>query len=72
MEEIPFFRGYALDTIFCQVGRVVHSHQPGQVSAGAHLLVDLIGDLPRFIPFRNIWLDFGGNPFSDFGTEGSM
>jgi hypothetical protein len=51
---------------------VLDAHQTSEVAARAHGFVDLIGDEFRLVPFRDVWLDCGVNPRTDFVAEGGM
>lgn len=72
MEEIPLLGRNALDSVVGIFCRVVHAHQSGQVSACAHRLVDLVGDLFGFVPIADVGFDFVGDPFADFFAEGGV
>lgn len=72
MEQIPLLGCNGCDAVLGVLGWVMHSHQSSQVSTSTHLLVNLIWNLARLVPFSHIGLNLGADPLANFLAEGGM
>lgn len=50
----------------------MYAEKACEIATTTGLEENLLGDLLLLIPFCNIWLDCGLDPFADFGTEGCV
>lgn len=71
VEEIPLLSRDRLDASSILCG-VLHTQETGEVTATAHLLVDLLGDTLSLIPLGDKGLEIVLNPLADFVAESSV
>jgi hypothetical protein len=72
MEVVPLLRWYALNPSIGVLCRVVYTQHASQVPMFSHFVVDLIGDLLRFVPFGYVGHDLFFDPLADFITESGV
>ena len=54
------------------LNRVLDAQQAGEVAAAAGLEEDLAGNLLLLVPFCDVRLDLGFNPFANLGSESGV